>query len=91
MISANSRYVSSKIITSTKNDGTNVLSITPSDAVAFTFTYSFHVTNGAERVDNISYAYYGDPTKWWRIADANPEIMKWDSIPPGTVLRIPNA
>jgi nucleoid-associated protein YgaU len=91
MISNNSRYVNSKLVSDTKNDGTQVIVITPSDAVSYTFTYTYHIVNGSDRIDNIANAFYGDATKWWKIGDANPEIMKWDQLVPGTVLRIPNA
>jgi nucleoid-associated protein YgaU len=91
LISNNSRYVNSALVTQTKDDGTQVIVITPSDAVAYTFTYTYYAVTGADRIDTIANAFYGDPSKWWKIGDANPEIMKWDSIPPGTVLRIPNA
>jgi nucleoid-associated protein YgaU len=91
MISNNSRYVNSKLVTQTKDDGTQVVVITPSDAASYTFTYTYYAVTGSDRIDTIANAFYGDPTKWWKIGDANPEIMKWDNIPPGTVLRIPNA
>lgn len=91
MISNNSRYVNSTLVTTTNLDGQSAIVITPSEAVAFTFTYSYYVVTGADRIDVIANAYYGDPTLWWRIADANPEIMKWDQVPSGTVIRIPNA
>lgn len=91
MISSGSRYANSKLVTEKKEDGTDVIVITPSQAQAFTFTYSYYVVNGSDRIDNIANAFYGDPTKWWRIADANPEIMKWDTLDAGVVLRIPNS
>lgn len=91
MISNNSRYANSTLVTDTKPDGTNIIVITPSDAVSYTFTYTFYTVNGSDRIDTISNAFYGDPTLWWKIGDANPEIMKWDSVPPGTIIRIPNA
>ena len=91
MISSNSRYVDSKLVTVEKTNGSNVVMITPSDPVSYTFSYSFYTVNGSDRIDTISYAFYKDPTKWWKIADANPEIMNWLILSPGTVLRIPNA
>jgi nucleoid-associated protein YgaU len=91
MINSKSRYVNSLLADATNQDGVAVIAVTPSRAVTYTFTYVFYVTNGADRIDTIADAYYGDPTLWWKIGDANPEIMKWDDINPGTVLRIPNA
>ena len=91
MISNNSRYANSLLVTTANFDGKPAIAITPSEAVSYTFAYSFYVVNGSDRIDVIANAYYGDPTLWWKIGDANPEILKWDQIPPGTVLRIPNA
>lgn len=91
MISNNSRYVNSKLVTQVRDDGTQVVVITPSDAQSYTFTYTFYMVTGADRIDTIAYAFYGDATKWWKIGDANPEILDWSKIKTGTVLRIPNA
>lgn len=91
MISANSRYANSLLVAQTKDDGTVVNVVTPSDAKSYTFVYSYYVVVHGDRIDTLANAYYGDPTKWWKIGDANPEIMKWDNLVAGTVLRIPNA
>lgn len=32
-----------------------------------------HTVKGGDRLDLLSYKYYGDTTKWWQISDANPE------------------
>lgn len=44
-----------------------------------------------DRLDIVSWKIYGSPSLWWRILDANPEILDATSITPGTQLRIPNA
>jgi hypothetical protein len=33
-----------------------------------------HTVSSHERLDLLAYKYYGDPTRWWQIADANPEF-----------------
>lgn len=33
-----------------------------------------HTLSGRERLDLLAYRYYSDPTRWWQIADANPEF-----------------
>lgn len=33
-----------------------------------------HAVKADERLDQIAMYYYGDPTQWWRILDANPDI-----------------
>lgn len=34
----------------------------------------FHTVEEADRLDHLAYKYYRQPTLWWRICDANPEI-----------------
>lgn len=44
-----------------------------------------HVVREGERLDLLALKYYGDPTRWWRIADANPE----EPYPPHLLDRRP--
>jgi hypothetical protein len=92
MISANSRYANSQLAT-VKFHGKDTVFIVPSTPTSFTFIYTFYTITPVDvnRVDRIAFAFYGDPTKWWKIADANPEIMDWSALVVGTVIRIPNA
>jgi nucleoid-associated protein YgaU len=48
------------------------------------------VTYG-DRMDNLAAQFYNDPTQWWRIADANPEIFFPGQMAPGSIIRIPQA
>src|SRR6185503_14028402 len=32
-----------------------------------------HTVREGERLDLLAFKYYGEPTKWWQIADANPQ------------------
>jgi hypothetical protein len=41
-----------------------------------------------ERLEDIAFLYYGDPSVWRLIAEAN-DIVDPSSVAPGTVLRIP--
>lgn len=43
-----------------------------------------------ERLEDIAFLYYGDPSDWRLIAEAN-DIVDPSGVPPGTVLRIPPA
>lgn len=43
-----------------------------------------------DRIDLLAGQVFGDETMWWVIAQVNPEIMTWDDIPPGTVVRVPS-
>lgn len=89
MISANSRYASSQVVALTRN-GQVVNVIVPGEQTAVTFNYISHLLTDNDRLDNLSAQYYGDPTLWWQIANANPELdPDWTNIEPGTVIRVP--
>jgi hypothetical protein len=45
-------------------------------------------TGSGERLEDIAFLYYGDPSVWRLIAEAN-DIVDPSSVAPGTVLRIP--
>jgi hypothetical protein len=34
-----------------------------------------HTLADTDRLDHLAFKYYKQPTKWWRICDANPEFM----------------
>ena len=34
-----------------------------------------HTIEDGDRLDHVSYKYYRQPTKWWRISDANPAFL----------------
>lgn len=90
-ILANSRYVNSTVINVTGPEGNTVQVIVPSPAVSWTFSFTSHTWTDQDTVDLLAWTYYGDPTLWWKIGDANPEIMSWFTVQPGTVIRIPTA
>jgi nucleoid-associated protein YgaU len=52
--------------------------------------YWEHVYVQGERLDQIAHKYYQRPQYWWIIPEYNPEILDFNNIEPGTVLRIPN-
>ena len=48
------------------------------------------ITTVGDRLDNLAYSYYRDPTLWWIIATANNNATNGALYPaPGTQLRIP--
>ena len=87
-IAPNSRYASADIVTFDVNGNSRQV-IMPIEPSVSTFTYINHVYAGDETIDGLAYAYFGDPTQWWQIANVNPEIMDWNSLIPGTTIRIP--
>jgi nucleoid-associated protein YgaU len=88
VIFANSRYASSQVIALDK-DGQVVNVIIQGQQTARTFSYVSHVLTTLDRLDNLSAQYFGDPTQWWVIANANPEIIDWTALTPGTIIRVP--
>jgi hypothetical protein len=91
MITTYSRYAGS---------ATQTIQVSPTDlrvtivlgairAWAFNFTY-YQVISG-DRIDLLGRFFFSDDTQWWRIAEANPDILDWTRLVPGTVLRIPSA
>jgi hypothetical protein len=53
-------------------------------------TYIEHTYIKGERLDQIAFTYYKDPTFWWIIPEFNPQVTDFTAIPVGTVLKIPN-
>jgi nucleoid-associated protein YgaU len=49
-----------------------------------------HVVSQGERLDQLATVYYGDPSEWWRILDANAvPLNPFELLRPGRRLRIP--
>jgi nucleoid-associated protein YgaU len=89
MIAANSRYATSQVV-ALDQDGQVVNVIVPGQQSAVTFTYVSHMLTALDRLDRLANQYYGDPTLWWQIANANPELSPdWSAFTPGTIIRIP--
>lgn len=89
-IGPDSRYAASTVVKLTDASGAVRYTIVPSHQQDFTVTFTYHQMSGAERIDLLAYEYYNDEGKWYMIADANPEIMDWDNLDPGVIIRIPN-
>lgn len=89
-ISANSRYASSQVV-ALDQDGQVVNVIVPGQQTAVTFSYVSHLITDNDRLDNLANQYYGDPTLWWKIADANSDLQQidWSALAPGTIVRVP--
>jgi nucleoid-associated protein YgaU len=48
-----------------------------------------HIVKEGDRLDLLAYTYYGDPTKFWFICDANQEMFPSDLLVPGRRIVIP--
>lgn len=91
-ISIYSRYADNQVIPITDDTGLTrptIIISPPTKPVVFGIsTYTWQL---GDQIDYLSFSAYGDETQWWRIADANPEILFWNAIEPGTQVRIPSA
>lgn len=47
------------------------------------------IAQEGDRLDNLATIFYGDPSLWWYIAQAN--SLKTFNVPAGTSLRIPTS
>lgn len=90
MISADSRY-SQSTVAAVEVNGAPRFVIVPSEEQAYSFSFQFYLVLQGDRIDNIAFRFYGDPLRWWVIADANPQIMDWSVLLPGTLIRVPVA
>ena len=91
-ISAFSRYANDTVTPITGTDGVtrSTIVIMPPDAPS-TYNVSLYTWQAGDQIEYLSYSAYKDETQWWRIGEANPEIMFWDNVKPGTQVRVPNA
>lgn len=91
-ISIYSRYADNQVIPITNSAGTTRSTIIikpPNNATVYSIsTYTWQI---GDQIDYLAYSAYGDETQWWRIADANPEILFWNDVTLGTQVRIPSA
>lgn len=78
------------ISTSSGNKDTLIPTLRRRGLHKFTSNEAFvHIFQKGDRIDLLSYRYYGDAQLWWVIMDANPKYMTpWD-IPIGANLYIP--
>lgn len=90
MINAISRYANNAVVLLDTSRG-QVVSIAPSTPTTKVLAFTYVRTDAADRLDAMAAYLYGDERLWWKIADANPEILDWSDLPVGTVLRIPDA
>ena len=90
-IQSGSRYVNSPVTVLTVR-GVDRQVITGTAQKAYTFNYQSYQIVGGDTLESIAYAFYEDPSSWWIICDANPEVMNWQDMTPliGSIIRVPN-
>jgi hypothetical protein len=82
------RYVNTTILRDKNNKRYLKSNIYPE--VEITSQDKYFYTVAGDRLDNISFEFYGDPEFWWIIATANNLRRDTWYVTPGTQLRIPN-
>lgn len=83
MINVLSRYTTSY---ETRNGNTNVISTRSNPKPT---NYMTHLSRQGDTFENLASRYLGAPVFFWKIADLNPHVPFPDSIPSGTLIRIP--
>ncbi len=74
MITKSSRYATARTFISNLSRSFQFEGIRPREIGSATGVLE-HVVKEDERLDLLALYYYNDPRKWWRILDANPEIL----------------
>ena len=54
-----------------------------------TTSYSQYVTRDGDTFERLAAKLYNDGSRYWEIADINPQVQYPDTIPTGTVIRLP--
>jgi nucleoid-associated protein YgaU len=88
MIFKGSRYENVPVLTITTPDGRTesyfAIRFVPDTPAGY-----LHTFRAGERLDLVSFKYYRNPEKFWRIADANGEVDPEELLEPGRRVRIP--
>jgi hypothetical protein len=90
MIGPQSRYANSVVALVDSPARGSVLTVMPRAAETRVFNFTSIYLEENDRLDLIAERMYGNGALWWKIADANPEILDWSDVAPGTLLRIPS-
>ena len=51
--------------------------------------YTTYLAKSGDTFEKLAHRLYGDFSRYWEIADINPQVKFPDTIPVGTVIRIP--
>lgn len=84
------RYAAQGALSVPQGDGTTRPLSTPRIAPSAAADVRYVVRDG-DRLDLLAFTAYGDSTRWWIIADANPEEDPLRLERTGTTLAVPDA
>lgn len=88
MIPADSRYANNSLsVVNTPRGAQQVVDVPIPEDTSYAFSY-YTVEEGVTP-DWLGHTETGDGSKWWLVANANPEIIDWYDLKVGTVIRIP--
>ena len=91
MINADSRYTTATITTGAGSDGETRQEMRVAFPRPKSVSYTYYRVVDGERIDTIAHDFFGRADLWLMLADVNPEILDWFDLPPGSVIRVPNA
>lgn len=91
MINRNSRYARDSVLQRVAVSGKDPQQAVYQDpAVYSNQVYQTVISQIGDSFESFAFTYYQDPTSWWVIARANPQVFFPSAIPPGTTIRIPS-
>lgn len=88
-VNATSRYAEGTISVVDDPQRGQHQEVVPGPAVDRSFAFTFYQVTDGDTVDMLGYTFFGAGQLWWMLADANPEIIDWNNLPVGAVLRVP--
>ena len=79
------------IPTKQSTNGKTLKTTTKYPEIPLSFNDTYVYTTIGDRFDILAQTYYGNPSLWWVISIANPQLKQNSYYPPiGTQLRIPS-
>jgi nucleoid-associated protein YgaU len=89
MLFKGSRYSATEIVEVTGPDGRVSRTLALRTIVPEASALEHTVAEG-ERLDNLAAGFYGDPTRYWLILDANPDTLNpFELLEPGAAIHVP--
>jgi phage tail protein X len=89
LISRTSRYQRNITAVVDDRNGAPQRYIVHRQPVAMTLQVNDYLWRQGDRVDSLAASFYGSESSWWMIAEANPSVLDWVSVPAGTRIRVP--
>jgi nucleoid-associated protein YgaU len=87
MIFPGSRYATTPLVALDESDGRRTLALRRAPATPGVLE---HVVVGGERLDQLAARFYGDPTRYWLLLDANPDVLNpFALLESGRRIRVP--